>query len=97
MFPHSCHQDAPWCDPRSTHASHAHLQSFKQTRPDLHALYQPPSVKKEKWNVDSMVKGRNEPCMIGLIAATVASVKSVPIEQVAEAAMYNTRWLFGLA
>lgn len=43
-----------------------------------------------------MVKGRNEPCMIGLIAATVASVKSVSIEQVADAAMYNTRWLFNL-
>lgn len=88
--------DAPWCDPRSTHASHAHIQSFKQANPALHALYQPASVKKEKWNPDSMVKGRNEPCVIGLVAATVASVKDVSIESVAEAAMYNTRWLFQL-
>ena len=43
-----------------------------------------------------MVKGRNEPCTIGLIAAVVASVKGVSIEQVATAAMYNTRWLFDL-
>lgn len=88
--------DAPWCDPRSTHASHSHIQSFKQSNPALHSLYQPPSVKKEKWNPDALVKGRNEPCVIGLVAATVASVKQVPIEQVAEAAMYNTRWLFNL-
>ena len=86
--------DAPWCDPRSTHASHSHIQTFKQSNPAWHALYQPASVKKEKWNHDSMVKGRNEPCVIGLIAATVASVKGVSIEAVAEAAMYNTRWLF---
>lgn len=88
--------DAPWCDPRSTHASHSHIHTFKQTHPDLHALYQPTSVKKEKWKPDSMVKGRNEPCAIGLVAATVASVKRVPIQQVAHAAMYNTRWLFSL-
>ncbi|EST09058.1 TatD family [Kalmanozyma brasiliensis GHG001] len=88
--------DAPWCDPRSTHASHSHIQAFKQANPALHARYQPASVKKEKWNPDAMVKGRNEPCSIGLVAATVASVKGVSIEQVAEAAMYNTRWLFNL-
>ncbi|SPC61851.1 related to 3'--_5' exonuclease and endonuclease [Ustilago sp. UG-2017b] len=88
--------DAPWCDLRSTHASYRHIQLFKQSHPSLHPLYQPPAVKREKWNPDSMVKGRNEPCMIGLIAATVASVKSVSIEQVADAAMYNTRWLFNL-
>lgn len=88
--------DAPWCDPRSTHASHSHIQAFKQANPELHALYQPSSVKKEKWNPEAMVKGRNEPCMIGLVAATVASVKGVSIEQVADAAMYNTRWLFRL-
>ncbi|CBQ68766.1 conserved hypothetical protein [Sporisorium reilianum SRZ2] len=89
--------DAPWCDPRSTHASHSHIQSFKQAHPALHALYQPAAVKKEKWIPDSMVKGRNEPCVIGLVAATVASVKGVSIETVAQAAMYNTRWLFQLA
>lgn len=89
--------DAPWCDPRSTHASHSHIQSFKSQHPDLHLLYQPPSLKKEKWKPDAMVKGRNEPCVIGLVAATVASVKRIPIDQVAQAAMYNTRWLFRLS
>lgn len=89
--------DAPWCDPRPTHASHSHIQSFKQSQPDLHALYQPPSVKKEKWKQDAMVKGRNEPCVIGLVAATVASVKGVTIEQLAQTATYNTRWLFNLS
>lgn len=88
--------DAPWCDPRSTHASHKHIQAFKASHPDLHARYQPAAVKKEKWTAQNMVKGRNEPCTIGLVAATVASVKQLPIEQVAEAATANARWLFNL-
>ncbi|SPO39068.1 related to 3'--_5' exonuclease and endonuclease [Pseudozyma flocculosa] len=88
--------DAPWCDPRSTHASASHIQALKASRPDLHALYQPASAKKEKWRPDAMVKGRNEPCVIGAVAATVASVKGLALEEVAEAAMRNTRWLFGL-
>ena len=44
--------DCPWCEIRPTHASHKHIKtSFK-------------SVKKEKWQPDSMVKGRSEPSHI---------------------------------
>ena len=88
--------DAPWCDPRSTHASHQHIQALKASRPDLLALYQPQSVKKEKWTPNTMVKGRNEPCVIGAVAAAVAHAKGIPIEELAAAAERNTRWLFGI-
>lgn len=44
--------DCPWCEVRPTHAAAKHvITSF-------------PSVKKEKWQPDHMVKGRNEPCNI---------------------------------
>jgi TatD DNase family protein len=43
-----------------------------------------------------VVKGRNEPCVIGLVAATVASLKRVSICQVADAARNNTEWLFNI-
>ncbi|KAL1501957.1 hypothetical protein ABEB36_007179 [Hypothenemus hampei] len=47
--------DCPWCDIRPTHAS------YKYIRDENKAI---PSVKKEKWTCDSMVKGRNEPINI---------------------------------
>ncbi|PWZ01166.1 hypothetical protein BCV70DRAFT_199530 [Testicularia cyperi] len=88
--------DAPWCDPRSTHASAALIGPFKSSNPELYSAYQPGLVKKEKWSPTAMVKGRNEPCVIGLIAACVAGVHDCSIEQVAEAARRNTEWLFGV-
>lgn len=54
-------------------------------------------MKKEKWTADTMVKGRNEPCVIGLVAAAVAHCKNIPIEQVAQAAKANTQWLFNIS
>ncbi|KAI9657543.1 MAG: hypothetical protein M1831_004159 [Alyxoria varia] len=53
------------------------------------------SVKKEKWASGCMVKGRNEPCTIGLVARVVASVKGVSLEEVAAAAYGNSVRMFG--
>lgn len=44
--------DCPWCEIRPTHAS----------AKDVITTF--PSVKKEKWQADRMVKGRNEPSTI---------------------------------
>ena len=54
-------QDAPWCDIRTTHASHKYLNLSEEKK----LLYQPPTRKKEKFELGCMVKGRNEPCCIG--------------------------------
>lgn len=88
--------DAPWCDMRPTHASAPYLLAFKEARSDLAKVYQPDQVKKEKWESNKMVKGRNEPCTIGCVAAVIAQVKKITIEEVAEAALNNSRFLFGL-
>jgi TatD DNase family protein len=42
-------------------------------------------VKKEKWEKDCMVKGRNEPVAISHVAYAIASVKGIPVGDVCEA------------
>lgn len=90
--------DAPWCDLRPTHASAKYVKAALDgpTREQLKALYSPPTVKKEKHDPEKMVKGRNEPCAIGQVAAVVAGVKGLDVAEVAAVAEKNTRWLFGL-
>ena len=46
--------DSPYCEIRNTHESMKFVNSKKMFD----------SVKKEKWNKEKMVKGRNEPCNI---------------------------------
>lgn len=47
--------DCPWCEIRPTHAGHKYIAEENKAFP---------SVKKEKWNCDHMVKSRNEPINI---------------------------------
>lgn len=88
--------DAPWCDLRATHASAPFWSAFSKARPGLAQLYQPASAKKEKWDKEKTVKGRNEPCAIGCVAAVIAQVKGITIEEVASAALNNTQFLLGI-
>ncbi|SMQ55678.1 unnamed protein product [Zymoseptoria tritici ST99CH_1A5] len=79
--------DGPWCEMRPSHAS----AKFLGEAPEL-----PKAVKKEKWNEECMVKGRNEPCAISQVAYAIAAVKGVPVEEVCEAAWNNSIRMFGL-
>lgn len=81
--------DGPWCEIRPSHASNAHVANHK----DNDLPY--PSVKKEKWTPEALVKGRCEPCSMPLVARVVASVKEVPLDTVVEAAYENSVKLFG--
>jgi hypothetical protein len=45
-------KDCPWCEVKASHAGH----KFIKTRM--------PAAKKENWNEDILVKGRNEPAAI---------------------------------
>lgn len=95
--------DGPWCEVRPTSAGMATLEEITATsggktyRPKDEILGSfPRSVKKEKWNKESIVKGRNEPCMIGLVAEIVARVKGVTSKEVSESAWRNSCKMFGL-
>lgn len=81
--------DGPWCEMRPSHASSTHIQPHK----DVDMPF--PSVKKEKWAPNALVKGRCEPCAMPLVARVIASVKKVPYDTVVEAAYENSVKLFG--
>lgn len=82
----------PWCEIRASHASAKLLKDTAGGMPPE----MPKAVKKEKWSKECMVKGRNEPCTIGLVAHVVAKVKGVSVEEVVEAAWRNSVRMFGL-
>ncbi|KAK5073548.1 hypothetical protein LTR51_004128 [Lithohypha guttulata] len=79
--------DGPWCEIRPSHASSQYLKDG----PSI-----PKAVKKERWQKEYMVKGRNEPATIPLVAHVVAKVKEATIEDVCEAAWENSVRMFGL-
>lgn len=79
--------DGPWCEIRPSHASAQHLRDG----PTI-----PKAVKKEKWQKGLMVKGRNEPAAIPLVAHVIAEVKGISVEQVCNAAWKNSIAMFGL-
>lgn len=82
--------DGPWCEVR---ASSAGMKAFA----DGDGRFKVPrAVKKERWSGDCMVKGRNEPCTIGLVAEIVALVKGISLQEVSEAAWRNSVKMFGL-
>ncbi|ELR01899.1 hypothetical protein VC83_03939 [Pseudogymnoascus destructans] len=95
--------DGPWCEMRPTHASAAFVgPSYDGPGKDdevakdvleREAGYR--WVKKEKWTEGALVKGRNEPCLIGRIVVAVARIKGVTVEEVAEMAWGNSRRMFG--
>ncbi|KAI9831446.1 MAG: hypothetical protein M1819_005045 [Sarea resinae] len=82
--------DGPWCEIRPSHASSKYLSPSSDT-PEV-----PKAVKKERWAPGLMVKGRNEPATIPLVAHVIARVKGVPVEEVCEAAWNNSIRMFGL-
>lgn len=79
--------DGPWCEMRPSHAS----AKFLTGAPPI-----PKAVKKEKWQKGLMVKGRNEPASIPLVAHAVAKIKGISIEEVCDAAWANSIRMFGL-
>ncbi|XP_044735328.1 putative deoxyribonuclease TATDN1 [Chrysoperla carnea] len=74
--------DAPWCEIRPTHAGFKYIKT------------QYPSVKKEKWKCDAMVKGRNEPCTIRQVIEIIASVREENVDTLANCVYENTNKLF---
>ena len=79
--------DGPWCEMRASQAS----AKYKEGVPPL-----PKAVKKEKWEKEFMVKGRNEPVAITHVAWVVAQIKGIKVEEVCEAAWRNSIEMFGL-
>ncbi|KAL1621930.1 hypothetical protein SLS56_009008 [Neofusicoccum ribis] len=80
--------DAPWGEIKAT--------SEVVKRYCVNAPALPGSKKKDKWDVNFMVKERNESCAISTVAFVVAGLKGISVEEVAEAAWKNSVAMFRL-
>ncbi|XP_039139474.1 putative deoxyribonuclease TATDN1 [Dioscorea cayenensis subsp. rotundata] len=75
--------DSPYCEIKNTHAG---INFVKTTWP---------SKKKEKYDRDSTIKGRNEPCLVRQVLEVVAGCKGVAdIDQLSKALYHNTCRVF---
>ncbi|KAK9469780.1 hypothetical protein V1512DRAFT_257004 [Lipomyces arxii] len=81
--------DAPWCEIRPSHASTKYLKEANST------LVLPESTKKEKFIKGKMVRGRCEPCAIAQVAAVVAAVKGITVNELCQIAWQNSVTMFG--
>ncbi|KAL8935634.1 MAG: hypothetical protein Q9216_005327 [Gyalolechia sp. 2 TL-2023] len=79
--------DGPWCEIRPSHAGTKYLEGYEDPFK---------KVKKEKWEKEAMVKGRNEPVEIVRVAKVVSGIKGIELEDVVEAAWNNSIEMFGL-
>ncbi|OMO68606.1 hypothetical protein COLO4_29542 [Corchorus olitorius] len=75
--------DSPYCEIRSTHAGIKFVKSVW------------PSKKKEKYDQESLVKGRNEPCLVRQVLEVVAGCKGISdINQLGATLYQNTCRVF---
>ncbi|CAI9779799.1 unnamed protein product [Fraxinus pennsylvanica] len=75
--------DSPYCEIKNTHAGISYVKSLW------------PSKKKEKYDPDSTVKGRNEPCLVRQVLEVVAGCKGIAdIDQLSKKIYHNTCRVF---
>ena len=77
--------DAPWCGIKKTHASFQHLSTVF------------PALKKEKFQLGTMVKDRNEPCTMMHVLEAVAKVRGADIVDLADKVYANSARLFPIS
>ncbi|KAJ0088804.1 hypothetical protein Patl1_32735 [Pistacia atlantica] len=75
--------DSPYCEIKNTHAGMTYVKSTW------------PSKKKEKYDPECIVKGRNEPCLVQQVLEVVAGCKGIDnIDQLSRTLYYNTCRVF---
>ncbi|XP_021892423.1 putative deoxyribonuclease TATDN1 isoform X2 [Carica papaya] len=75
--------DSPYCEIKNTHAGISYVKSTW------------PSKKKEKYDQESIVKGRNEPCLVRQVLEVVAGCKGInDINQLSKTLYHNTCRVF---
>jgi TatD DNase family protein len=76
--------DCPYCDVRKTHAGSDYIKTQFDSKAE------------KKFQLGSLVKGRNEPCQIIQVAEVVAGAKDLDLDQVATTVFENSLKLYGL-
>lgn len=90
--------DGPWCEVRSTHASHAILMGAAGDGGVSSALLRPfPTCRREKFVEGALVKSRCEPCHLVRVLEVLYELRRGEVESLeslAETIYNNTRQLF---
>ncbi|PVU94849.1 hypothetical protein BB561_002216 [Smittium simulii] len=99
--------DCPYCDIKRTHASYSYLHNInkdevlsgnKKTNEISSSQEEwwlkPVQKAKNKWEINSMVKGRNEPCTIPQVLRVLAKIKNIDEESLAKIIYENTLKVF---
>ncbi|KAJ1675309.1 hypothetical protein EV182_001520 [Spiromyces aspiralis] len=88
--------DCPYCEVRPSHAGHRLLgtEGAESALISPDGWRPPASKKKERWDSESMVKSRNEPCMIRDVVRILARLRGMAEEEIAQAAFDNTVRVF---
>jgi TatD DNase family protein len=76
--------DAPWCEIRPTHPGSKHIQTKWEVK------------RKEKWDTNSCVRGRNEPCHLRQVLEVVAAVREMDVAELGKHVHQNTIRAFNL-
>ena len=74
--------DSPWCSIKASSPAAVHIATTW------------PTVKKEKWQPDAMVKDRSEPCQVVTVAEALAGLIGCSLADIALAAEANATALF---
>ncbi|CAN0901411.1 Deoxyribonuclease TATDN1 [Linum grandiflorum] len=74
--------DSPYCEIKNTHAG---IKLVKSSWP---------SKKKEKYEPGSIVKGRNEPCLVRQVLEVVAGCKGIDLEEMSRTIYHSTCRIF---
>ncbi|KAB0800787.1 hypothetical protein PPYR_06526 [Photinus pyralis] len=77
--------DCPWCEIRPTHAGYGYVKEENRSHP---------SVKKEKWKADCLIKSRNEPMNIRQVLDVLAALKKEDPSEIGEVIYRNSEELF---
>jgi len=78
--------DAPWCELRPSHAGYSHVKTHWKN----HAIH------KEKYSIadPKPIRSRNEPMTCLQVLEAIASLKDMPVEEVAETIYENSIHVF---
>ena len=87
--------DAPWCEIRSGNASNEYLKDWPGY-PEFTSVKNKKLAKipRKEW-ANTMVKSRNEPCMMAKVAHVVAGVKEKPLQEVVESVWKTSCKVYG--
>ena len=88
--------DGPWCEMRPSHEGWKYVRGMVEGREENEGRGWK-TVKKERWEEGGLVKGRNEPALIGRVAVVVAGIKGVDVGEVVRCAWENSVRVFGLS